>query len=63
MNANPVMPNLIKNVNFDEKNVNPNAAKLIGNTQYPNTQTLWKNETWPPNNFAFTLIIYNIGTL
>ena len=45
MNANPVMPNLIKNVNFDEKKVNPNAAKLIGNTQYPNTQTLWKNET------------------
>ena len=30
----------MRNVNFDEKKVNPNAAKLIGNTQYPNTHTL-----------------------
>ena len=31
------------------------AAKLIGNIQYPKTQTLYKNETLPPNIFAFTV--------
>ncbi len=29
------------------------AAKLIGNTQYPRTHTLYKNDTLPPSIFAF----------
>ena len=28
------------------------AVTLIGATQYPNTQTLQKKETFPPKNFA-----------
>ena len=31
------------------------AAKLIGNMQYPKTQTLYKKETFPPNILAFTV--------
>ena len=33
------------------------AAMFIGNTQYPKTQTLWKNDTFPPNSLALTLIL------
>ena len=29
------------------------AERFMGNTQYPRTQTDWKNETLPPRNFAF----------
>lgn len=28
------------------------AAKTIGKTQYPRTQTHWKNEICPPNSFV-----------
>lgn len=50
----------------------PPAASTIGNTQYPSTQTLWKNEllyisiilswyffvyVWPPRNLALSVNI------
>ena len=33
------------------------ADKVKGNTQYPMMQTLWKNDIFPPNNWAFNVTV------
>lgn len=46
LNKSRFMPSFLRNTMAK-------AAKLMGNTQYPKTQILWKKLMWPPSNLLF----------
>ena len=57
MNASITIPNFNKNGSANLRIEIAMAAKFIGNMQYPSTQTLCKNDTFPPNIFALIVTI------